>query len=336
MSSFAAWIRSFSTRGRGSIVAAVTMMVVLGCATGAALAQDKGNENAAENSQAAQSSTTTSDLTTSNADPTTSTSDPTTTTSDDKTTTSDDEGTTSTSEELVGPTDSTTTTSDTLNTLAVDPRVEPRATTCEKIDPVTASQTATVTVGNPNDVTLTFTFNDAGEGEASSATWSSSAPFTGDIIVKAGNEQSGGGEITYSYVNATTGTVSSPFTNQNGQTLGISHVEICGERGDTTTPPTTTTTTTTTAPPTTTATTVPGTTGGGGVAGTTGAGGGGGGAAGQTAAGGDQPAVAQAAEAAPAESGLAFTGLYAPLMVLVALAMGTAGFALRKRINGSA
>jgi hypothetical protein len=334
MSAFAAWIRSISTRGRGPIVASVTMLVVLGSATGAALAQDKGN---AENSQAAQSSTTTSDLTTSNSDPTTSTSDPTTTTSDDKTTTSDDEGTTSTSEELVGPTDSTTTTSDTLNTLAADPRVEPRATTCEKIDPVTALQTATVTVGNPNDVTLTFTFNQKGDSnEATSATWSSSAPFTGDIIVKAGNEQSGGGEITYSYVNATTGTVSSPFTNQNGQTLGISHVEICGEEGTGTTPTTSTTTTTFTQPPTTTSTTVPGTTGGGGVAGTTGAGGGGGGAAGQTAEGGDQPAVAQAAQAAPAESGLAFTGLYAPLMVLVALAMGTAGFALRKRINGSA
>jgi hypothetical protein len=320
MKTFAERVRSGSIKGRAPL-AFLVMAVVLATATGAALAQD----NSGPQSAAAESSTSTSDPTTSTSDPTTSTSDPTTSTSDP--TTTSEETTTSTSEELADTSDATTTTSALLNAASVP---EARATTCTKIEPVTADQTATVTVGNPNDVTLTFTFNDAGGGEANSATWSSSAPFTGDIIVKAGSAQSGGGEITYSYVNATTGTISSPFTNQNGQTFAISHVEICGERGNTTTPPTTTTTTTTTPPPTTTTTTVTppaGTTPGGGVGGTTG----GGKAAGKKAGGGPV-----AAQPAPAESGLAFTGFYAPLMVLVAMAMGAAGLALRRRLNGSA
>ena len=132
-------------------------------------------------------------------------------------------------------------------------------TVAQRIDAPVSGQNTNVTV--IGGATLSFTF-DSVEGGPYGATWTADAPFTGSILVKAGSEQSGGGETTFFFTNATAGTIFSPFTNQNGQTQRISHVDVCG----TGTAPTTTTTNTvdttifTTLPNTTTVTTLPNTT----------------------------------------------------------------------------
>jgi hypothetical protein len=73
-----------------------------------------------------------------------------------------------------------------------------------------------------------------------------------------------------------------------------------------------------------------------------GATGGGGGAAGEQAEGGGQPNVPGGGGTNVAESGraaggeLPFTGLHAPLLVLIGLGMAGGGFALRRRLAKSA
>lgn len=117
-----------------------------------------------------------------------------------------------------------------------DPQVTPREAelpcgtgTEQRINNPNNGATSTVTVGG--GATLTFVFSGEG-GEAYTATWTASAPFTGYITVKAGNEESGGGETTFTYSNALSGTISSPFTFVNNagktRTHAISHVDICG------------------------------------------------------------------------------------------------------------
>src|SRR5215208_1212469 len=134
-----------------------------------------------------------------------------------------------------------------------DPCTLPNTTTTEtRINEPSDNETTSVQV--LGGATLTFVFN----GDHTSATWTADAPFTGTIIVKAGSEQSGGGEPTFTFNSATEGTVFSPFTNTNGETLAISHVDVCGT-GSTTTH-TTDTTLTTTLPNTTVTTTGPNTT----------------------------------------------------------------------------
>jgi len=74
--------------------------------------------------------------------------------------------------------------------------------------------------------TLTFVFN----SDHTSATWTADAPFTGTIVVKAGSDNSNGEGGTTTFTvdpAATAGTVFSPFTNDQGQTHAISHVDIC-------------------------------------------------------------------------------------------------------------
>jgi hypothetical protein len=135
--------------------------------------------------------------------------------------------------------------------------------TATRINEPTSDQTTSVAV--IGGATLTFVFDNS-PGGPYSATWTADAPFTGTILVKAGNEASGGGETTFTFSNATEGTVYSPFTNQNGQTLKISHVDTCGTGTTTHTTDTTLTTTlpnttvTTTGPPTTSTVTGPPTT----------------------------------------------------------------------------
>ena len=125
-------------------------------------------------------------------------------------------------------------------------------TTSTRINEPTDNETTSIQV--LGGATLTFVFN----ADHTSATWTADAPFTGTIMVKAGSEQSGGGETTFTFNAATEGTVFSPFTNGNGQTLQISHVDTCGS--GTTTTHTTDTTLTTTLPNTTVTTTLPNTT----------------------------------------------------------------------------
>jgi hypothetical protein len=349
--SFVEFFRRSLSASRGSLAVLVAIVMVLVTATGVALAQDPSTE------QATQSQSSTSDPTTSTSDPTTSsTSDSSTSTSDSSTTTSDedgeasDEGTTS---------EQTTTTSDTLNTIAVAPRDHLSSTTppttCVKIEDVDFGglTTSTVVGQTTNTVTLTFTFNhknndpsDPDYSEATSATWSASAPFTGEIIVKSGS-----GEVTTTVTNATTGTIISP----GGQ--GVSHVEICGHRGttttttstdtsttDTSTTDTSTTDTSTTDTSTTdTSTTGTTTTGTGGTAGTTTAGTtptqgvagavGGGGPSGKAGGGTTSPVAEEAVEA---QGGLAFTGLHVPALILIALGTSAAGLVLRKRLEDAA
>ena len=133
-----------------------------------------------------------------------------------------------------------------------DPCTLPNTTTNTRINEPTDNETTSIQV--LGGATLTFVFN----ADHTSATWTADAPFTGTIMVKAGSEQSGGGETTFTFNAATQGTVFSPFTNGNGQTLQISHVDTCGY-GSTTTH-TTDTTLTTTLPNTTVTTTLPNTT----------------------------------------------------------------------------
>jgi hypothetical protein len=134
--------------------------------------------------------------------------------------------------------------------------------TAQRIDPVNSGLTTSVAV--IGGATLTFVFD-----TDHSFTWTADAPFTGTILVKSGSDQgnSGGGEFITTYTApVTAGTVSSPFTNTNGQTLAISHVDVCGTGTTTHTSDTTLTTTlpnttvTTTGPPTTSTVTGPPTT----------------------------------------------------------------------------
>jgi hypothetical protein len=289
--------------------AMVVAVIALGSATGVAFAQETS-----EQSTAGEQSTT-SDTTTSTSDLTTSTTDSTTT---DSTTTTDKGTTTDSSEDLASTADQTTTTSDELNQLAaVSDQAETRAPSDEncatggwaKIDGVAngdTTRTVTLTDINTVEIVFTFVFN----ADKTAATWSSSAPFTGEILVKSGSDPA-----SITQVNAaTTGTITTPGTNNQGVPQAISHVCV---RGVATT--TTTTTSTTTA--------VSKTTNKQGAAGTINKGGGTGGTGGTSAV---------VSEATTAKGGLPFTGLHAPLMVLVALGMGAAGLALRKRVNGSA
>jgi hypothetical protein len=126
-------------------------------------------------------------------------------------------------------------------------------------EPTSGLTTSVAVIGG---ATLTFVF-DTSDGGPYSATWTASAPFTGTILVKAGNENAGGGETTFTFSNALSGTIYSPFTNDNGKTLAISHVDVCGTASsttntlDTTIYTTSNQTTTTTLPNTTVTTTLP-------------------------------------------------------------------------------
>ncbi len=314
----------------------VTAVIALVSATGVALAQDTSGQNAATESQAS-------------ADPTTSTSDPTTSTSDRTTTTEDTDDSTASSDESASPSDQTTTTSDELNHLTAQVRTPPTTNPSDdncaeggwgKIDNVAeGALTRTLTYTDVNAVTVVFTF--VFNASKTEATWSSSAPFTGEILVKSANDPASITPVTA----ATTGTITTPGTGPQGQPQAISHVCVRGTvttettttetttTTDTTTETTTTDTTTTDTTTDTTGTTTTGTTTDtGGTAGTTQAGGGGGGGVAGTKEAAPEGGGA-AREATTASGGLPFTGLHAPLMVLVALGMGAAGLALRKRLN---
>src|SRR3954452_20725935 len=97
--------------------------------------------------------------------------------------------------------------------------------TATRINEPTSDLTTSVAV--IGGATLTFVFDNEAGGPYT-ATWTADAPFTGTILVKAGNENSngGGGETTFTFNNATQGTVFSPFTNDQGQTHKISHVDV--------------------------------------------------------------------------------------------------------------
>jgi hypothetical protein len=121
--------------------------------------------------------------------------------------------------------------------------------TATRIDSPSDNETTSVQV--IGGATLTFVFN----ADHTSAVWTADAPFTGTILVKAASENANGsgGETTFTFNNATQGTVFSPFTNDQGQTHAISHVDTCGT-GSTTTGSTTTHTSDTTLTSTTTST----------------------------------------------------------------------------------
>jgi hypothetical protein len=352
--SFVGFFRRSLRASRGSLAVLIAIVMVLATATGVALAQDPSTE------QATQSQSSTSDPTTSTSDPTTSTSDPTTSTSDSSTTTSDEDGEAS---DKGTTSEQTTTTSDTLNAIAVAPRDHLSSTTpptsCEKLENFDfGGVTTTVVVGqSTNTVTLTFTFNEkpGEEDESTGATWTASAPFTGEIIVKS----SGDTYTTTVAPPATAGTITSPGDVINGNTQGISYVEICGYGTTTTTGSTTTSTRTTDTTTVTTGTTSTDTsttdtsttdtttTGTGGTAGTTTAGTtpttpptqgvagavGGGGPSGKAGGGTTSPVAEEAVEA---QGGLAFTGLHVPALILIALGTTAAGIVLRKRLEDAA
>src|SRR5215216_4056510 len=322
------FIRTLLHSRRAPLGVMVIAVIALGSLTGVALAQEPSDQSAAGDSS------TSSDPTTSSTDPTTtSTADPTTSTTDPTTTTTDSDTSAQSSDESSNLSNQTTTTSDELNSLMMgaNTRVKPTSTDekCPKAEGnFTEGQIEEVVV--TTGLTLTFTFDTVnGDGEATGATWNSSAPFTGDIIVKSGSENNGGGEITYGYTNESSGTVSNTFTNQNGGTFGISHIEVCGTTGTTTTTSTTTTTDTTTETTTTDTTTTDTTTDTTDTTGTTTTGttSSTGGTAGTSATGstnvptndGNAPkakttnAAAVAGEVTKASGGLPFTGLHAPL-----------------------
>jgi hypothetical protein len=175
---------------------------------------------------------------------------------------------------------------------------------------------------------------------------SASAPFTGEILIKSSTtDETHGLTITGT---GHTVTFTSPSQNQNGVYQNISHVCVKGQGGTTSTTTGTTSTVTTTETTSTTSTTTPstttttpssttstgstaGTTAAGatqpaGVAGTTGGGGGGGKAPAQ-----NQGVAAQAATSSG--GGLPFTGLHAPILILMGLALAGAGFVLRRRLK---
>ena len=330
-------LRTASPLGRGPI-AVVVMVAVLACATSVALADD-GGKNSHNGAQS------TSEDTTSTAEDTTSTSEETTT---EETTTEE-----TTSDDLDPNEGQTTTTSDELNAqaaelAAVTTNTQNNQVECDpngpKVEPITANQVSEVTLNTT--LTLTFTFNDDGEGEANAATWTSSAPFTGQIIVKSGSGASS--NEVFEYTGATAGTITSPNVNDQGKTQAISHIQVCND-GTTSTSTTTSTattstttstaTTSTTIPPTSTTTTptsttsTPTSTTTGAVAGDTGSGGGGG-AAGEQGGGGRNDPVAT--QARTSEGDLPFTGLHAPLLALIGLGMAIGGLAIRRSLQDAA
>jgi hypothetical protein len=129
--------------------------------------------------------------------------------------------------------------------------------TATRIDSPSSGDTTSVEV--IGGATLTFVFDNT-QGGPYQATWTADAPFTGTILVKAGSDNSNGsgGETTFTFSDATAGTVFSPFINDQGQTHAISHVDVCGT--GTTTTQSTDTTLTETLPDTTTTITEPNTT----------------------------------------------------------------------------
>jgi hypothetical protein len=339
------------------------MAVILGAATGAALAQDEGAAPAAEPAQATdvQSAVDTSATTTDELVTTTDAADETTVPDDAVDTDSDSDG--EGSADAPAASDLTTTTSDDLNvqysaTKVADTKVPDPNNTCTEWNAKLEGSSGTLTFTDTNGTPVTFTFLSPDGGKTS--VWHASAPFTGEILVKSAHDSDNniGSEVTtYSYTNQLSGTVTSPaqHTIPGGATVrnNISHICVRGtvstSSESTTTPisiPSTTTASTTTASTTTASTTtaststpsstsVPvgsnaGTTAAAtqpaGVAGTTGGGGGGGGKA---------PAENQgvAAQASTSGGGLPFTGMHAPLLVLMGLALAGAGFVLRRRLK---
>jgi len=345
---FGGAIRSLSKIGRGPL-GLLVMAVILGAATGAALAQDEGNAPAAavEPAQATESADT------STAIPTTTDELATTTAADETTTAPEDvKGPESGSSESTAS-DLTTTTSDDLNVSYQSQSVRDvkdpptQAADCKEGgfgDEVTPPGTKTQVV---DGVTLTFEFFQVPGGDTSSGVKvSASAPFTGEILIKSSTtDETHGLTITGT---GHTVTFTSPSQNQNGVYQNISHVCVKGQGGTTSTTTGTTSTVTTTETTSTTSTTTPstttttpssttstgstaGTTAAGatqpaGVAGTTGGGGGGGKAPAQ-----NQGVAAQAATSSG--GGLPFTGLHAPILILMGLALAGAGFVLRRRLK---
>jgi hypothetical protein len=318
MNTFAGAIRSLTRIGRGPL-GLLVMAVILGAATGAALAQDEGNAPA-EPAQATSTEQTT-DATTTTTDELATTTDVAdeTTVAEDSTSTEEDgksSADTAASEEL------TTTTSDDLNsvqyssTRVAEPKVADDSNTCTEWNAKLNGYDGelTFTDANSNPVTFTFTSSDGGL----TSVWHASAPFFGEILVKSG---SGDNSVTTVTVNGEQdGTVTSPNVNPQGQRQQISHICVRGTVE--------TSTTTTTSTPNT-----------GSTAGTTGGGGGSNpaGVQGATGGGGNAPATANqagaAAEVSSSSGGLPFTGMHAPLLILMGLALAGAGFVLRRRLK---
>ena len=285
-------IRSISPHGRAPI-ALLVMGIFLATATGVALAQDSSDQAGDSAATNGADQTTTADETTTSS--TTSTEE---TTSEE--TTSTEETTTSEDAALAAE---TTTTSDALNIASVDTRAvttghngkvecDPKATSEDnKISPQ-PGQTQELTV---ETVTLTFTFNDDG-GEVTSGTWTSSAPFTGQIIVKSGNDT-----VVTEHQSESSGTITTP-------SKGISHVEGCAGVA-------TTTTTTAVREE---------------VSGNKKKGGG---SRGKKGAVEEAPSGVAAEAAATRGDELPFTGLHAPLLVLIGLGTAVLGFTLRRRLQ---
>jgi hypothetical protein len=309
---------------------AVISVVAVGSIAGVAFAQDADVNSAGTDTSAAEQQTSTSDPTTSDS---TTTSDPTTSsTAEDTTTTSGD--TSTSGGEVPDSSYQTTTTSDALNALTRSSSVQPATAddtnTCKDWDgKVEPPGPGTITVTQTGTVTLVFVFS----ADKLTATWSASAPFTGEILVKAGPQAQ-----TTTVNGETTGTVTGNVTtNPQGKTITQAISHICARGGGTVTTTTTTTTTSTTSTTSTSTTDTSSTTTStptGGTAGTTGSGGGGGGnekAAGTTA----KSAPAAAAQATQASGGLPFTGLHVPALILIALGMTVAGVLLRRKADGS-
>jgi len=350
---FGGAIRSLSKIGRGPL-GLLVMAVILGAATGAALAQDEGNAPAVDPAQATESADTSTSI------PTTTDELATTTAADETTTAPEDvKGPESGSSDESTASDLTTTTSDDLNVSyqsqsVRDVKDPPTfAADCKEGgfgDEVTPPGTKTQVV---DGVTLTFEFFQVPGGDTSSGVKvSASAPFTGEILIKSSTtDETHGLTITGT---GHTVTFTSPSQNQNGVYQNISHVCVKGQGGTTSTTTgttstqttstlttsTTSTLTTSTTTPSTTTTSTPSTTSTGstagttaagatqpaGVAGTTGGGGGGGKAPAQ-----NQGVAAQAATSSG--GGLPFTGLHAPILILMGLALAGAGFVLRRRLK---
>jgi hypothetical protein len=317
MNTFAGAIRSLTKIGRGPL-GLLVMAVILGAATGAALAQDEGNAPA-EPAQATSTEQTTGATTTTTDELAT------TTEAADETTVADDsEGTEEDSESSADAAASelTTTTSDDLNSVQYSStKVNSNADNgggsefnCTeggwtKLDGYNG--TLTFTDSNSNPITFTFTSTDGGQ----TSVWHASAPFTGEILIKSGNNPAQGSEATTITVNgAQDGTVTSPARNAQGQTQQISHICV---RGGSSTTTTSTAFTGSTA----------GTTGGAkkSPSGVQGAAGGGGNAP------ANQGVAAQ--QVSSSGGGLPFTGMHAPLLILMGLALAGAGFVLRRRLK---
>jgi hypothetical protein len=276
-----------------------------------------------------------------------------TTTAEDLTTVADDTEATDTDGEGSADapaSDLTTTTSDDLNSVgysstkvAGDKAPPTFAADCKEGgfgDEVTPPGTKTQVV---DGVTLTFEFFQVPGGDTSSGVKvSASAPFTGEILIKSSTT-----DTTHPLVITGTGhtvTFTSPSQNKKGIYQNISHVCVKGTGSTTTgttstgsttttTDTTSTTSTLTTSTQSTTTTSTPNT---GNTAGTTGAGTQPAGVAGTTGGGGNAGKQAQgvAAEAATSSGGgLPFTGLHAPILILMGLTLAGAGFVLRRRLK---